>query len=148
MKGANTKEMQKYAKEICRNADLIEELGLMYNMQVHTLCNFFEELQQAYEDAKDQDKFLEMLRETVKDEVIKILANSKRVSTIKLVKYYYIFTEAELNSLFSKHTTVVDNIKRLIIISEVEKLLVNTVPTTDEDQLVAKAVNRIYKALL
>ena len=39
------------------------------------------------------------------------------------------------------------NLKRLIIIDEIEKLLECTVQTEDEDKAVARAVNKIYKAL-
>ena len=147
MKRANTKEeMKNFAKDISRNADLVEELGLMCDMQVHTLCGFSEGLQQADNKAKSKEKFLKDLRKLVKDEIMEILA-SRKVSTIVLVKYYFIFTESELYPLFSKHTVLESNIKKLIIISQIEKLLVNTVQTDDEDQSVAKAVNRIYKGL-
>lgn len=148
MKRANTKEeMKNFAKDISRNANLVEELGLMCEMQIHTLCGFSEEVQQAYDATKDKEKFLKNLRKAVKDEVLGELS-AKKVSTITLVKYYYIFTEAELRTLFTKYIVITSNVKKLMIIDQIEKLLVNTVQTNDEDQAVAKAVNKIYKSLL
>lgn len=149
MKRANTKEMKKYAKEIFRNANLVQQLGVGSSCAtgIPSLCDFSEDVQEAYNQAVNQQMFLKNLRRAVKDEVLEELA-AKEVSTTKLVKYYFIFTEAELNSLFSKYTVLVSNIKRLIIIDQIEKLLINTVQTEDEDREVAKAVNRIHKCLL
>lgn len=148
MKRANTKEIRKYAREICRNANLVEEVGLVIScaIGVPTLCEFPEKIQEAYYRAMNQKKFLETLRKSVKDEILEMLA-VREVSTIRLVKYYFIFTEQELNALFSKNTVLASNVKRLMIIHEIEKLLENTVQTDDEDRKVAKAVNRIYKSL-
>lgn len=95
----------------------------------------------------DQRKFLEQLRRAVEIEVTAKLI-SQEVSTIKLVKWYFIFTEEELKSLFSEGKIISSNLKRLIIIDEIEKLLECTVQTDNEDNQVARAVNKIYKALL
>lgn len=147
MKSANTKEIKRFAKEISQDSDLVEELGIEYNMmKVQPLYDFSEELQLAYDETKDKEKFLRDLRKAVKDEILELLT-AKKVSTITLVKYYFIFTEAELHILFTKYTALVDNIKRLIIIDQIEKLLINTVQTDDEDRRVAKAVNKIYRSL-
>ena len=148
MKRANTKEVKRYAKEICRNADLVEEVGIVISCVtgVPTLCEFPEKIQEAYYKAMNQKKFLENLRKSVKDEILEMLA-VREVSTIKLVKYYFIFNVQELNALFSKNTALSSNVKRLMIIHELEKLLENTVQTEDEYRKVAKAVNRIYKSL-
>lgn len=147
MKSANTKEIKRFAKEISQDSDLVEELGIEYNMmKVQPLYDFSEELQLAYDETKDKEKFLRDLRKAVKDEILELLT-AKKVSTITLVKYYFIFTEAELHILFTKYTALVDNIKRLIIIDQIEKILINTVQTDDEDRRVAKAVNKIYRSL-
>ena len=149
MKSANTKELKKYAKEICWDANLVEELGLGSTCEIAALpllCDFPEEIQEAYDEVIDQRKFLEQLRKAVKIEVTaKLLA--QEVSTIKLVKWYFIFTENELKSLFSEGKIHSSNLKRLIIIDEFEKILECTVQTEDEDKAVARAVNKIYKAL-
>lgn len=146
MKRVNTKEIKKYAEEICRNADLVEELGLMRDMKIRRLSGFSEDLQQAYYEAKDKEKFLKSLRKSVKNKVVEMLTD-REVSTIRLVKYYFIFTEQEANTLVSKNAVLTSNAKRLMIIHEIEKLLVNTVQTDDEDRTVAKAVNKIYKSM-
>lgn len=150
MKKAKTKEkMKKFAKEISRDAELIQSLGLgitCKSVPPSFLYEFPEKIQEFYEKAPEQEEFLEQLRRMVRDEVITMLS-AKKVTTIKLVKYYCIFTQAELKSLFSKAKIVSCNLKRLIIINEIEKLLENTVQTKDEDQQVAKAVDEIYKSL-
>lgn len=150
MKNVETKEkIKEFAKEICRDANLVEQLGLESTCAtgIPTLCDFSEDVQEAYYRAANQQRFLKKLRKSVKDEVLKELA-VKEVSTTKLVKYYFIFTEAELNAVFSKYSMLVSNMKRLIIIDQIEKLLINTVQTNDGDREVAKAINKIYKAML
>ena len=139
-------KMKEFAKEICRDADLVEEFGLMHNMKIRRLDGFSEDLQQAYYEAKDKEKFLKSLRKSVKNKVVEMLTD-REVSTIRLVKYYFIFTEQEANTLVSKNAVLTSNAKRLMIIHEIEKLLVNTVQTDDEDRTVAKAVNKIYKSM-
>ena len=149
---ANTAESKKYAKEICRDANLVEQLGLCSTCQLASLplpllCDFPEDLQEIDDEVMDQRKFLEQLRRAVEIEVTAKLI-SQEVSTIKLVKWYFIFTEEELKSLFSEGKIISSNLKRLIIIDEIEKLLECTVQTGNEDKQVARAVNKIYKALL
>ena len=150
MKNVVTKEkIRKFAKEICKDANLVEELGLGSTCQLASaplLCNFPEEIQEAYEEVINQREFLDKLRKAVRIEVTAKLF-SREVSTIKLVKWYFIFTDKELKSLFSEEKILSCNLKRLIIIDEIEKLLECTVQTGDEDKQVAKAVSRIYKSL-
>ena len=110
------------------------------------LCDFPEEIQEVYEEVLNQREFLNKLRTAVRIEVTAKLLN-REVSTIKLVKWYFIFTDKELKSLFSEGKILSNNLKRLIIIDEIEKLLEYTAQTGDEDKSVARAVNKIYKAL-
>ena len=150
MKRAETKEkFTKFAKEICQDANLVEELGLGSTWQLAPapfLCDFPEEIQEAYEEVLNQREFLNKLRTAVRIEVTAKLL-SREVSTIKLVKWYFIFTEKELKSLFSEGKILSSNLKRLIIIDEFEKILECTIQKEDEDKAVARAVNKIYKAL-
>ena len=150
MKNVVTKEkIKKFAKEICQDANLVEELGLGSTWQLAPaplLCDFPEEIQEVYEEVLNQREFLNKLRTAVRIEVTAKLLN-REVSTIKLVKWYFIFTDKELKSLFSEGKILSSNLKRLIIIDEIEKLLECTAQTGDEDKSVARAVNKIYKAL-
>lgn len=150
MKNVVTKEkIKKFAKEICQDANLVEELGLGSTWQLAPaplLCDFPEEIQEVYEEVLNQREFLNKLRTAVRIEVTAKLLN-REVSTIKLVKWYFIFTDKELKSLFSEGKIISSNLKRLIIIDEIEKLLECTVQTGDEDKQVARAVNKICKAL-
>ena len=79
MKSANTKELKKYAKEICRDANLVEELGLGSTCEIAALpllCNFPEEIQEAYHQLTEQE--IQDLKKVVLE--LKLIVDSRALA--------------------------------------------------------------------
>ncbi len=149
MKSAKTKEkVEKFAKEIVRNPDLVYLLGLMQGAQTRnkTFVDFSEELQETWFEASNQERLYENLRKAVAGEVRELLESNKKLKYLTIAKISYIFTEKEFGTMVNESGHKNENIEKMFIIKELSRVLENAHMLGGEVELnnIIKSAKRIY----